>query len=42
LAALSVRAAADAAHTTTRAVDSTFGSKGGLIDALAQTAFDFL
>ena len=42
LAALSVRAVADAAHTTTRAVYSTFGSKEGLIDALAQTAFEFL
>jgi AcrR family transcriptional regulator len=37
-----VRAVADAAHTTTRAVYSTFGSKDGLVDALAQTAFDFL
>jgi len=37
-----VRAVADAAHTTTRAVYSTFGSKEGLIDALAQTAFEFL
>jgi AcrR family transcriptional regulator len=42
LSALSVRAVADAAHTTTRAVYSTFGSKEGLIDALAQTAFEFL
>jgi AcrR family transcriptional regulator len=42
LAALSIRAVADAAHTTTRAVYSTFGSKDGLIDALAQTAFEFL
>jgi len=42
LAALSVRAVADAAHTTTRAVYSTFGSKDGLVDALAQTAFEFL
>jgi len=42
LAALSVRAVADAAHTTTRAVYSTFGSKEGLVDALAQTAFEFL
>jgi len=42
LGALSVRAVADAAHTTTRAVYSTFGSKDGLIDALAQTAFEFL
>ena len=42
LPALSVRAVADAAHTTTRAVYSTFGSKDGLVDALAQTAFEFL
>ena len=42
LEALSVRAVADAARTTTRAVYSTFGSKDGLVDALAQTAFDFL
>jgi len=42
LAGLSVRAVAEAAHTTTRAVYSTFGSKDGLIDALAQTAFEFL
>ena len=42
LGALSVRAVADAAQTTTRAVYSTFGSKDGLIDALAQTAFEFL
>jgi AcrR family transcriptional regulator len=42
LAALSVRAVADAAHTTTRAVYSIFGSKDGLVDALAQTAFEFL
>ena len=42
LAALSVRAVAEAAHTTTRAVYSTFGSKDGLVDALAQTAFQFL
>ena len=41
-AALSVRAVADEAKTTTRAVYSTFGSKDGLIDALAQTAFEFL
>jgi AcrR family transcriptional regulator len=40
--ALSVRAVADAAGTTTRAVYSTFGSKDGLVDALAQTAFEFL
>jgi AcrR family transcriptional regulator len=37
-----VRAVADAARTTTRAVYSTFGSKDGLVDALAQTAFEFL
>ena len=42
LGALSVRAVAEAARTTTRAVYSTFGSKDGLVDALAQTAFDFL
>ena len=42
LGALSVRAVADAARTTTRAVYSAFGSKDGLVDALAQTAFEFL
>ena len=43
VAAFSVRAVADAAGTTTRAVYSLFGSKEGLvIDALAQSAFDFL
>src|SRR4029079_7198126 len=42
LGALSVRAVADAAQTTKRAGYSTFGSKDGLIDALAQTAFEFL
>jgi AcrR family transcriptional regulator len=42
LGGLSVRAVADAAGTTTRAVYSTFGSKDGLVDALARTAFDFL
>jgi AcrR family transcriptional regulator len=42
-AAFSVRAVANAAGTTTRAVYSLFGSKEGLlIDALAQGAFDFL
>lgn len=42
-AALSVRAVADEARTTTRAVYALFGSKEGLlIDALAQSAFDFL
>jgi AcrR family transcriptional regulator len=40
--ALSVRAVADAAGTTTRAVYSTFGSKEGLVAALAQTAFELL
>lgn len=40
--ALSVRAVADNAGTTTRAVYSVFGSKDGLVDALAQTAFEFL
>ena len=42
-AALSVRAVADAAGTSTRAVYSLFGSKEGLlVDALAQEAFVFL
>ena len=40
--ALSVRAVADAANTSTRAVYSVFGSKDGLVDSLAQTAFEFL
>jgi AcrR family transcriptional regulator len=40
--ALSVRAVAEAAETSTRAVYSVFGSKDGLVDALAQTAFEFL
>jgi AcrR family transcriptional regulator len=40
--ALSVRAVADEARTTTRAVYSLFGSKDGLIDMLAQRAFEFL
>jgi len=41
--AFSVRAVAEEAGTTTRAVYSLFGSKDGLlIDALAQGAFDFL
>ncbi len=41
--AFSVRAVADEAGTTTRAVYSLFGSKEGLlIDALAQSAFAFL
>src|SRR5215207_3973318 len=42
-ATVSVRAVAEAAGTTTRAVYSLFGSKEGLlIDALAQSAFEFL
>lgn len=42
-AAVSVRALADEAGTTTRAVYSLFGSKDGLlVDALAQGAFEFL
>jgi AcrR family transcriptional regulator len=42
-AAFSVRAVADEAGTTTRAVYSLFGSKEGLlVDALAQSAFEFL
>jgi AcrR family transcriptional regulator len=42
-AALSVRAVADAAGTTTRAVYSLFGSKEGLlVEALARDAFTFL
>jgi AcrR family transcriptional regulator len=42
-AAFSVRAVAEAANTTTRAVYSLFGSKEELlIDALAQGAFEFL
>jgi AcrR family transcriptional regulator len=42
-AAFSVRAVAEEAGTTTRAVYSLFGSKDGLlVDALAQGAFEFL
>src|SRR5262245_54678818 len=42
-AALSVRAVADTAGTTTRAVYSLFGSKDGLlVEALAHDAFEFL
>jgi AcrR family transcriptional regulator len=42
-AAVSVRAVAQRAGTTTRAVYSLFGSKEGLlVDALAQGAFEFL
>jgi AcrR family transcriptional regulator len=40
--ALSVRAAADAVGTTTRAVYSLFGSKDGLVAGLAQRAFEVL
>jgi AcrR family transcriptional regulator len=40
--ALSVRAVADEADTTTRAVYSLFGSKAGLLDALTQRAFQIL
>lgn len=41
--ALSVRAVAEAAGTTTRAVYSLFGSKDGLlVQALARDAFEFL
>jgi AcrR family transcriptional regulator len=40
--ALSVRAAAAEAGTTTRAVYSLFGSKEGLVAAVAQTAFEYL
>src|SRR6185295_8413429 len=41
--ALSVRAVAEEARTTTRAIYALFGSKDGLlVDALAQGAFEFL
>lgn len=40
--ALSVRAVADAAGTTTRGVYASFGSKSGLLDALAQRAYELL
>jgi AcrR family transcriptional regulator len=40
--ALTVRATAGAADTTTRAVYSLFGSKEGLVDALAERAFELL
>jgi AcrR family transcriptional regulator len=40
--AVSVRAVADGVGTTTRAVYSLFGSKEGLIAALAQRAFELL
>jgi AcrR family transcriptional regulator len=43
VAAFSVRAVADQAGTTTRAVYSLFGSKDGLlVDAMAQGAFEYL
>jgi AcrR family transcriptional regulator len=41
-AALSVRGVADAIGTTTRAVYSSFGSKDGLLGALAQRSFELL
>jgi AcrR family transcriptional regulator len=41
-AALSVRAVADAIGVSTRAVYSTFGSKDGLLNALAQRSFELL
>jgi AcrR family transcriptional regulator len=40
--ALSVRAVADVVGTTTRAVYSVFGSKGGLLEALAIRLFELL
>jgi AcrR family transcriptional regulator len=40
--ALSVRAVADAAGTTTRAVYTLFGSKAGLLAGLAQQAYELL
>jgi AcrR family transcriptional regulator len=40
--ALSVRAVADAVGTTTRAVYSLFGSKAGLLEALAVRLFELL
>src|SRR5262245_355306 len=40
--ALSVRAVADSIGTTTRAVYSSFGSKEGLLDALARRSFELL
>ena len=40
--ALSVRAVADQVGTSTRAVYSVFGSKDGLVDALAQRAFELI
>jgi AcrR family transcriptional regulator len=40
--ALSVRGVANEVGTTTRAVYSVYGSKDGLVDALAQKAFELL
>jgi AcrR family transcriptional regulator len=40
--ALSVRAVADAVGTSTRAIYSVYGSKDGLVDALAEHAFGLL
>src|SRR6478736_3503608 len=40
--ALSVRAVADAIGVSTRAVYSTFGSKEGLLEALAKRSFEML
>lgn len=42
IGAVSVRAAAERAGTTTRAVYALFGSKEGLVQALAQRAFGLL
>jgi AcrR family transcriptional regulator len=42
ISALSVRAVADEIGTTTRAVYSTFGSKEGMLAALAKRSFDML
>jgi AcrR family transcriptional regulator len=42
IGALSVRAVAEQIGTTTRAVYSTFGSKEGLLGALAKRSFDML
>lgn len=42
LGALQLRAVAEQAGTTTRAVYSVFGSKDGLVDALAARAFQLL
>lgn len=41
-AALSVRGVADAVDVSTRALYSTFGSKAGLLDALARRAYTLL